>query len=123
MKLSKHNLARLQAAFVWAQRISRTAYHVTFVGASARDLGNIDTLMTIERTGRGTDDKDHFLVNVNVKEMEGRSAKQLRRDAGHEILHALLWDMDEGDAAPSTETIENVVYKLQRALYGEDDET
>lgn len=122
MKLSKYNLYRLLAAFKHAQRISRTAYHITFLAAGPKEFECPGTLMTIERTGRGSDDKDHFLVTVNIKEMETRSAKQLRRDAGHEIIHAMLWDMDEGDGPPSTQTIENAVYKLQRAMYGEDDE-
>lgn len=122
MKISKYNLSRLLAAFAYAQKISRTAYHITFLAGAAGDFEDPDTLMTIDRTGRGSDDKDHFIVTVNIKEMEARTAKQLRRDAGHEIIHAMLWDMDVTDAAPSVEVIENAVYKLQRALYGEDNE-
>ena len=122
MKLNKAILARLLSAFKYAQSKSRTAYHTTFLPGLPKDFDNPDTLMTIERTGRGSDDRDHYIVTVNLKEVPNRSAKQLRRDAGHEILHAMLWDMDALETAPSTETIENAVYKLQRAIYGEDDE-
>lgn len=121
MKFSKHTLSRLLSAFKYAQTKARTAYHITLLPGTAKDFDGPDTLMTIERTGRGTDDRDHFLVRVNVKEAQARTSKQLRRDAGHEILHAMLWDLDD-NGTPTVEMIENVVYKLQRALYGEDNE-
>lgn len=121
MKFSKYTLSRLLAAFKYAQTKARTAYHITLLPGTAKDFDGPDTLMTIDRTARGTDDRDHFLVRVNVKEVQARTSKQLRRDAGHEILHAILWDLDD-NGTPTVEMIENVVYKLQRALYGEDNE-
>ena len=119
MKINKALLHKLLAAFKYGQAKLRTAYHITFVPGSPREFEQPETLMTIERTGRGDEDRDHFLIRVNVKEMQLRTAKQLRRDAGHELLHALLWDMRDSDP-PGAE--ENAVYKLQRAFFGEDDE-
>lgn len=119
MKINKVLLARLQGAFKSAQATARTAYHITLLRGSAKEFANPGTLMTIERTGRGDDDRDHFLIRVNTKEIEARTAKQLYRDAGHEIIHAILWDLDEGSNVGAEE---NATYKLQRALFGEDDE-
>lgn len=119
MKINKALLHRLLSAFKWAQAKTRTAYHITFVYGSTKEFECPGTLMTIERTGRGADDRDHFVIRVNVKEVQGRTMKQLRRDAGHEIIHALLWDLDEGSNVGAEE---NATYRLQRALFGEDDE-
>lgn len=113
MKLSKATLARLKSAFSYAQRKFRTSYHFTF-DAGPRDNG---VIMTIERTNRGDEDATHFIITANPAMIESRTMPQLRRDAGHEVLHAILFDVFE---KPTVKNLENAVYRLERAYFGED---
>jgi hypothetical protein len=113
MKLNKAILTKLKSAFAYAQRKLKTAYHFTF------EAGHDDSgiIMSIERTMRGDDDATHFIITANVKEVSSRSMRQLRRDAGHEVLHAILFDLFE---KPNIKNLENAVYRLERAYFGED---
>lgn len=121
MKINRAALKRLQSAFAYAQKKLSTAYHFRFEPINAdglRERGfDENALMLIERTDRGDDDSSHFTINVNTKAIDGRSMILLRQDAGHEVLHAILFDLFEKNSAKN---FENAVYKLQRIIFGEE---
>jgi hypothetical protein len=122
-KLNKATLARLQSAFTYAQHRSKTSYHFTFQGLSAKDMaeehGSEEAILGFDETNRGEEDENHFLISVNVDRIGARSMRLLRLDAGHEVLHAITYKLFKSNTMTNWE---NAVYILQRALYGEDDD-
>jgi hypothetical protein len=116
-------MARLLSAFKFAQGRTRTAYFFTFQAYTAKEMeeehGSALAPMGLDTTGRGEDDENHFLINVNIDVVPKRSMKLLRRDAGHEVIHAMLYKMYLRN---SLKNCENATYAFQRALFGDDDE-
>jgi hypothetical protein len=122
MKLSKTLFNRLDSAFKGAQKKTMTSYHFTFMPygtAEFKEATGYDevAVMCITRSARGAEDESHFIIHVNVPAANERTMAQLRMDAGHEVLHALLFDLYEKN---NLKNLENAVYKLQRAFFGEE---
>ena len=89
-------------------------------------------LLDIQRSERGTEDRKVWLVTFDPELVSKQSLAALRRDAFHEVLHALTWPLfDEAEAAirrvpdstlrkelmdRSIDARENVVYELERKI-------
>lgn len=89
-------------------------------------------LLDIQRSERGTEDRKVWLVTFDPELVSKQSLPALRRDAFHEVLHALTWPLfDEAEAAirrvpdatlrkelmdRSIDARENVVYELERKI-------
>ena len=89
-------------------------------------------LLDIQRSERGTEDRKVWLVTFDPELVSKQTLAALRRDAFHEVLHALTWPLfDEAEAAirrvpdaglrkelmdRSIDARENVVYELERKI-------
>lgn len=121
MKLSKTLQRRLHSAFNYAQKKCKTAYHFNFNACTPKDFVESghgpEAIMAIRRTERGMEDESHFIIDVNLPVASARSMAVLRLDAGHEVIHAMLFDLYEKN---NVKNLENAVYRLQRAFFGEE---
>jgi len=122
--------SRVEKAVAWAQRSMRTAYHVPVVPMTRQNLveSDEDIVLACDRTGRGIDDKDHFIVYFNPAHVEKASVQSLRRFAGHEVIHMVLFGFgeiaqrgvrSEVEQRELMSELESVTYKFQRILFGE----
>ncbi len=126
-----HQTKRVEKAVAKAQARIPTAFHITVVRFTAEEkleAGCQKKLMVIERTVRGDEDSWHFVLSFDPVVSERVSFRDLVKVAGHEVLHALLWPIadavqrrgiTEKQAEELARAEENIVYTLQRALFGE----
>lgn len=122
-RLNKTQVARLNAAFAYAQKVMRTGYHFTYIPRTKAEMaakyGTEDALMGMDETLRGSEDENHFIIEVNIDEIPGRSLKLLKKDAGHEVIHAILHKLYKSN---TLKNCENATYAIQRACFGDDNE-
>ncbi len=127
-KLGKIQRTRVESAIAWAQKQMRTAYHFTIEESPVpkEEKDDVHPVMAIERTGRGSADPEHFLLCFWTEECASMSARDLRRIAVHEVIHAITFKLSEiasrearyRQDETATE-IEKVAYILARAFAGE----
>lgn len=122
---------RVERAVAKAQARIPTAFHISvlpFNREEKREAQGEGVLMTIARTGRGPDDRNHFIMQFDAAVAETVSFPNLIKVAGHEIIHALLWPITEiadypGISEERAELLrrenESLTYTFQRALFGE----
>ncbi len=110
--------ARVQRALGWANRKLRTSFvfHVCEMSDAERRKYEGATFATA-RANRGMQDPALFSVTYNPEESLQMNLRDLRRLAGHEALHCIVFPL--GEAADNIDLEEAAVYVLQRALFGE----
>lgn len=116
-KLRKADVERVTKAFKWAQKRLGTAF--VFGYRAAEDDDNI---LSIERTGRGDEDPDHYWININTRRLP-KKWTVLCSCAVHEVIHAILWPLaefaeDGRDDDLAEKANERAVYTLERAIMG-----
>ena len=115
----RREIQRVEKALAWAQKKTRTSFHLAVIRMDQSVAKDSGASLNIGRSCRGTSDKGMFVVGVNVEETPGINTKDLRRLAGHEVLHAILWGLGEASGKRRDEEDECATYALQRAIFGE----
>lgn len=114
--------ARVEKALAKAQRITKTAYHLTAI--VTEDEKND---LAFSRTDRGLADANHYLVHFNPFQTAETPFADLVKLAGHEVIHGIWFRVsemaEEGKSGASldeaVEATETATYTTQRALFGE----
>jgi hypothetical protein len=129
-KVSKEK-RRIERAAAYVLKRLNSKYVFLVEPATASDVKR-GLILTVERSGRGTQDKSTFIITYNAELSIRMSRNEIRQTLFHEWLHAASWDLyDELETAinhlkPSPlrdelhkrylDTRENVVYHMERAL-------
>lgn len=117
-RLERIEKARVERALAWAARRVRTPLVFYVSPMTEREQKRYaGAALTTARSVRGDDDPVLFAVSFNLDETRTLNRKDLRRLAGHEVMHCLLFPL--GEAADEIALEEAVVYVLQRAFFGE----
>lgn len=91
-----------------------------------------ENLLTLQRTNRGTEDKDSFSLEFNPYKMRNKKITECKKDIFHEMMHVVTWPFIDEQAEAlkhikhgplhkelqkrMSDVSEQVVYNLERRL-------
>ncbi len=110
---------RAEKAIEFAQKRLGTSFSIMIERMpkpEPADKDNPKPTMMISRSARGTDDRNLFFVFADPVILKETNAHNMRVLAIHEIIHAILWDIEDSQDPTVSE---NATYILQRAIIGE----
>lgn len=122
---------RIERAVAYVLKRLNSKY-VFFVEPAVQSDVKRGLLVTIERSGRGTQDKSTFIITFNAEQSTKLSRNEIRQAIFHEWLHSASWEIyDEIETVinhlkPSPlrdelhkrylDVRENVVYHMERSM-------